>query len=93
MYFGTSNPDNYVIRASTVSKLIYNYGFNYVTIDGLSLQGGNWAAVHCYQTNYNTIRNCDILFSGAYGIYGETDSNSLTENNSISSCLDQATLL
>ena len=88
MYFGSNNPVNYTVRVSTVNELYYSRAGNYITIDGLAFEGGNYAAIHRYQTNYNIVRNCDFNFLGCYGIYGQTDSYSTTEKNNFRNCLE-----
>jgi len=88
MYFGSNNPQNYSVKVSTVNELYYSRAGNYITIDGIAFEGGNYAAIHRYQTSYNIVRNCDFNFSGCYGIYGQTDIYGTTENNTFRNCLN-----
>ena len=88
MYFGSNNPQNYSVKVSTVNELYYSRAGSYITIDGIAFEGGNYAAIHRYQTSYNIVRNCDFNFSGCYGIYGQTDIYGTTENNTLRNCLN-----
>jgi parallel beta-helix repeat protein len=80
VYFGANTPSNYIIQTSTIDTLIYINGHDYITVDNLSLQGANVAAVMATGTNHVTIQNCDINFSGSNAIMLDGVSSHFTVN-------------
>lgn len=86
MYFADDNPDSYVIKASTVDKLFYNYHFDYIGLNRISLIGSNTYGVHNYLSNYSIIDSCNIELSGGWGIYGQTDRYATITYTTIDSC-------
>lgn len=70
MYFGTSVPGNYVVKISSVDKLVYLDNKNYITFDNISFQGANQYGLHLVNSDYITVQNCSIEFSGKTAIFG-----------------------
>jgi len=83
MFFGTNDPNQFKVNVSTIDTLI-NIGVrNFININGLSLEGANLAAIYFADAGNLTIRNNQIKFSGAKGIFGWNSSNVTVEGNSI----------
>src|SRR5664280_808769 len=85
MYFGSDNPTNHTIKVSTLDNLIICQK-NYITFDGLTLEGANAHGIDIQNNSYNTIQNCTIHFGGWYGVYGSacsylTATKSTIDNN------------
>lgn len=75
-YFGTGkfyiygDPSAKVVKVATLNYLVYNAGNDYITIDGIDFEGSINDAINF--GNYSDIckiTNCNISFSGRYGIY------------------------
>jgi len=92
MFFGTSSPGSYTIKASTSERLAYINNSNYVTIENISFEGANTAAFVVSKYNYLTIQNCKIDCSGKHGIMytynAEMSSYLKIDNCSITNSLD-----
>jgi parallel beta-helix repeat protein len=86
MYFGSSdNPTNHTIKVSTLDNLII-CSKDYITFDGLILEGANNHGVDIQNNTYSTIQNCTIHNGGWYGIYGNscsylTIASNIIDNN------------
>ena len=70
MYFGAASPDNYQVKVSTYDQLVYMDGFNYITIENISFEGANLYAVQIKNSDYITVQNCNIAFTGGTAIFG-----------------------
>jgi len=92
MYFGTSDPASYTVKAGTNDRLVYINNANHVTIENLAFEGANTAAVVVSKYNYITIQNCKFDHIGKYAFmysYNAEFSNSLKiDNCSINNALD-----
>jgi hypothetical protein len=64
MYFGNKDPSSFQVNASSIDRLIYIYGINYITIENISFLGANVAAIRASNYNYITVQNCIIEYSG-----------------------------
>jgi uncharacterized protein YjdB len=82
MYFGSSNPNSFVIKASTLDTLVYCNGRSYITFYNLSFEGANYAAFFIASGQNISIQYCKIDFSGTFGIYGYSNSPNLKIENS-----------
>jgi uncharacterized repeat protein (TIGR02059 family) len=88
MYFGGSNnPANHTIKVS-VRDYGINCSKNYLTIDGLTIEGADQYLIYSNGTK-NIIQNCTLQFSGKYGIYGNQSYLSAL-NNIITQCNETA---
>lgn len=86
MYFGAVDPTTKVVKVATLNNVIENNGYDYITIDGLSISGSILSAIDCLATSDNcTVKNCNIEFSGLDGIR-ITGSHGLIDNNIVSNC-------
>ena len=93
MYFGTSNPDSYTVKVSTIDQLAYLNDKNYITFDNISFEGGNTFALQINNSDYITVQNCSINFSGGTAIYGPWNGTSpycKIINNTINNSNDNA---
>ena len=87
MYFGTNNPENYVVRVSTLDQLTYLIDKNYITFDNLAFEGANIYGLQLSNSDYITVQNCSINFTGGTAIYGPWNGTSpycKISNNKIS---------
>jgi uncharacterized repeat protein (TIGR02059 family) len=87
MYFGTADPNSYTVKVSTTDQLAYLLGVNYITFDNLSFEGGNSYAVQISNSDYITVQNCSINFTGNTAVFGPwngTSPNCRITNNTIS---------
>lgn len=89
------------VQISTIDTLISLHLKDYITFDGLSIIGANNVGICRDTTNYITIENCTINYTGGYNplpitkggqagaaIRGENAAYSVTKNNSISNSLN-----
>jgi len=72
--YSTSEPTG--VQLTTTDTLININTHGYITIDNISFQGSNRAAVYIKNSPHVTIQNCSFEFSGVDAIYGENWSNS-----------------
>jgi hypothetical protein len=77
--YATSLP---IGKASSIDTLIYVTSKNYITFDGLSLDGANLAALEVINSDNITFTNGSITNSGADGIHGNTSTDYFTLTNS-----------
>ena len=75
MYW-TSSPSA-TIKASMVDTLLKINKSQYVVINGLQIMGANSEGIYLFQSNYITVSNCSIRFSGLTAVQG-IQSNNLT---------------
>ncbi|MEI6750699.1 MAG: cadherin domain-containing protein, partial [Bacteroidota bacterium] len=68
MYFGANTPTSHVVKASTISDLFIVSNCNNVTLDDMTFQGGNYSSLKNESSNNTIVQNCDINYSGKYGI-------------------------
>lgn len=84
MYFGSSIPTDHTVKVSSIDKLISLTSQNFITIDNIKLEGANLNAIASVHSNNIVIQNCEIDFSGSYGIYSSNwSTNHLIENCTI----------
>lgn len=71
MYFGASSPTAYAVKVATLNYLVKaTSGEDYVTIDGISLQGAAKHPIYLsWQNDYCNVVNCDVYFSGLHGVF------------------------
>jgi len=79
MYFGTATPSAYSIKVGTIDTLININGKNYITVDGIAMEGANANAMQLLNCTYVNILNCDIRNSWG-GLYAHNCSNFLVDN-------------
>jgi parallel beta-helix repeat protein len=89
MYFGANNPVDYTVKVSVLDYLLTMGSKNYVTIENITFEGANIAAVYLSGSDYITIQACAIQNNGKYGIQDAGGSDYLTiSGNTISNCND-----
>ncbi len=83
--YSTNQPNN--VQITSVEKIISGIHQNNVTIDNLDIRGANTDAISLENSQYPTITNCDISYTGVFGIQ-VTNSSSYAdiEHNNISDC-------
>lgn len=83
MYFPDNNPDSYEVKIATKDKIIdLNSSITYITIDGLQIEGSNYVTIDCGNSQDNlTVSDCDIQFSGGFGILLNVCDNVTITNN------------
>jgi uncharacterized repeat protein (TIGR02059 family) len=84
MYFGSDKPTNHTIKVSTLDKIVdLSNSKSYVTLDGLTIEGGNSRNIDISGGSHLTIQNSTIRFGGGYGIYCNNSSYPLIDANTI----------
>lgn len=90
MYFGAVDPDLHEVKVSVRDEVIEINGHSYITISGLTIEGGNARNIYLLSADYITINDCKIRFSGANGIYANSSCDYTTiqdcqvyENNNV----------
>jgi hypothetical protein len=70
VYFGAVNPATKITKVAVIDNLISNAtGQDYITIDGLALEGSNSSAIKFTSgTDHCTFHNCSVSFSGFDGL-------------------------
>lgn len=58
------------VQVSTIDTTINISSQNYITIDGLDIEGANQNLIFIGNSNHITIQNCNLNFSGRDGIFG-----------------------
>src|SRR5574343_507680 len=66
MYSNTGSPSN--VKAAIVDKLVNINSKNYVTIDGLKIDGSNTETIYNINSTYLKIQNCEVKNAGTVGI-------------------------
>jgi hypothetical protein len=82
MYFGAVDPDDYEVKVSVRDEVVEINSYNYITITGLTIEGGNARNINLLSADYITIDNCKIRFSGGNGIQANSSSEHTTIQNS-----------
>ena len=83
--YSTSSPTN--VQVATVSNLLSDNGYDYITVDNINFTGSSDNAVYFYSSDdYCNIQNCTISFGGQNGIYLVTGNSSVINNNKINHC-------
>ncbi len=80
IFFGSHNPSSYDIEVPAVNNLVTAKNISNIIFDNLVFKGANILGITFKNTNYLTIRNCDILFSGKDGISGSNNTYLTIEN-------------
>ncbi len=96
MYFGSVNPDNYVVKVSTTDQLASILNNNYITFENITFEGANLYGVQISNSDYITVRNCQIKFTGGNAIYGPWNGTStycIISNNTITNSNNTAVRL
>jgi parallel beta-helix repeat protein len=70
MYFGSAGPGNNVVEVSSIDQLVFIKDKNYIIIDNIAFEGANLYAVQINNSDYVTVQNCRISFTGEDAIYG-----------------------
>ncbi|MDE3183782.1 MAG: right-handed parallel beta-helix repeat-containing protein [Bacteroidota bacterium] len=83
--YSTSQPNSVAI--TTVETLISSNHQNNITIDNLDLRGANTTAISIGNSQNPKITNCDISYTGVFGIeVNNSSSYADIESNNISDC-------
>ena len=86
LYFWTPNgdsPDNYIVRASTLSQNVNITGRSYVTIKDIELRHSGVDGIYVSSSSNIQIKNCIVDSPDRFGIYELSGSNILVDNNQI----------
>lgn len=78
--YSTSAPTG--VQIATVDALVTIKAFNYITFDGITFTGAN-TSIFDIKGNYITIQNCNLNFSGSWGILAHPAS---AANITVQSC-------
>ena len=91
--YSTSQPTN--VKVSTVDKLVYISGFQYITFNGLSFQGSNTDAISIAASGNQHIEilNCSIDYSGRNAVAAIGSKYIKLENTFINHSNNDAILL
>ena len=82
LYFGGEDPGDHEVKVSVRDEVIEINGYNYITIENLTIEGGNARNIYLLSADYITIDNCKVRFSGANGIYANSSCDYTTIQNS-----------
>ncbi len=83
--YSSSQPSN--VKVSSVAKLVTSISKNYITFSDISFTGSNSQSIYIGASNYFTIQNVDINFSGMDAIHGSYHGNAvgfIVEDSTIS---------
>jgi len=82
-FFGASDPSARKIEVSTLNTVIDNRGGDYIIIDDLTVQGANNCLISSINTvsDYFSIKNSNLSYSGIDGIQLWGTAGSVTNNN------------
>lgn len=90
VYFGAVDPDLHEVKVSVRDEVVEINGHNYITITGLTIEGGNARNIYLLSADYITIVDCKIRFSGANGVqansscdYTTIQDSEISENNNV----------
>ena len=70
MFFGSAGPDNNIVKVSSLNQLASLLDKNYITFDNLAFEGANLYAIQISNSDYTTIQNCNLSFTGGTAIFG-----------------------
>ena len=73
---------SHVVKTSSIDAVVIMNGVTNVTLDNLTIQGGNSYGISMNGASVCTINNCDVSFNGLDGIFG----NGTCPNNKITNC-------
>ena len=93
MYFGSASPASYVVKVSSIDQLASLLDKNYITFENLAFEGANLYALQISNSDYVTVKNCQINFTGGNAIFGPwngTSPNCTISNNIISNSNNNA---
>lgn len=87
IYFGATDPASATVEVASLKNLVYNEGYDYITIDDISIQGSiaNLLEFTINSCNYITIKNATLRYAGLDAIY-LWGKNGNISNNSVSYC-------
>lgn len=83
--YSTSEPTG--VKVATIDKLVDLVGYDYITFQNITFEGGNMSAFNIDNTDNLTVSNCAIRqngFDGFYGINNGTSPNIVIEDCIIS---------
>ena len=87
MYFGSNDPSNYDIEATTIDTLINIGTNNYINVNDIAFQGANVAAIYAANAGNLTVQSCDMNLMGGKGILFFDCSNVLVDGVTTSDVL------
>lgn len=83
MYFGSANPSQSKVLASTVNVLVFMQNQHYINFENISFHGGNQKTIQIINGQNISITNCEILYSGINAIDANLAPNLKIEKNTI----------
>jgi hypothetical protein len=90
MFFGSSNPANYLLRAGVIDTLVYINGLNNIQFSNLSFEGSDESSFIIQNVNNISLQNCSINFSGYYAVKASSVNNFVFNNSTISNTNNSA---
>jgi uncharacterized repeat protein (TIGR02059 family) len=93
MYFGSAGPGSSDVKVSTIDQLASLLDKNYITFDNVSFEGANLYAIQINNSDYISVQNCSINFTGGNAIHGPWNGTSpycKITNNKISNSNNNA---
>lgn len=93
MYFGSNNPENFIIKVSSTDQLAFLENTDFISIESIAFEGANNYALQIKNSDNVTIQNCSINFTGntaIFGPYSGTSTNCKIINNSITNSNNKA---
>jgi len=78
--YATSNPSTMKVQVAYIDTLLNFNSVQYVTVNGIAFQGSNKATIAMFRSNFVTIQNCSVTFSGQ-DAFQITTCNNLNINN------------
>lgn len=84
--YSTSTPSN--VKVASLSNLLYDNGFDYITLDNITFSGSTQDALYFSNsaTDYCNVQNCTVSFAGRNGIFITSGSNCNIKNNVVYDC-------
>ncbi len=93
IYSDSTNPDILFVSATTHNIVTALNNTSYIHFDGIEWVGSNTTTLTCNFSDYISITNCAINFSGTDAMSGKNVSNLTLENNTITNTNNNALLL
>ncbi len=91
--YSTSSPTN--VKVTTIDRLVYTNGFDYVTFDNVDFEGANTTLLENRNSQHLVIQNCTFNFSGRYGLYidnGNSQNESMTIDHNVFNNITENTM-
>lgn len=87
--YSETNPSLFVIEASTIESLISIENQKFIVIENLVLRGASSIALTAMNARNITVRNTEVVHSGANGVHFKSCKNSVFEYNKVTDTNNQ----